>query len=96
MLIYDRSFFFLIKQLIIQLRNKMKLESFKQGKATMTQGMFVRLCLSKKQSPIVTVDLSKQKQLHGDPSAIKQIEFYRMLKSKSQICTTLRIKTKKF
>ena len=38
---------------------------------------------------LIAVDLSKQKELDCDPRAIQQIEFYRMLKTNSQVCTIL-------
>ena len=38
---------------------------------------------------LIAVDLSKQKDLDGDPRAIQQIESYRILKTKSQVCTVL-------
>ena len=33
--------------------------------------------------------IGKQKELHDDPRAIQQIEFYGMLKTNSQVCTVL-------
>ena len=38
---------------------------------------------------LIAVDLSKQKEWDADSRAIQQIEFYGMLKSKSQVCTIL-------
>ena len=38
---------------------------------------------------LITVDLSKQKELDADPRAIQQIEFYGKLETKSQVCTVL-------
>ena len=38
---------------------------------------------------VIAVDLSKQKELHADPRAIQQIEFYGILKTNSQVCTVL-------
>ena len=38
---------------------------------------------------LIAVDLSKQKELDADSRAIQQIEFYMMLKTKSQVCTVL-------
>ena len=38
---------------------------------------------------LIAVDLSKQKELHADSRAIQQIEFRRMLKTNSQVCTVL-------
>ena len=38
---------------------------------------------------LIAVDLSKQKELDADSRAIQQIEFYGMLKTKSQGCTVL-------
>ena len=37
----------------------------------------------------IAVDLSKQKELDADPRVIQQIEFYRKLKTNSQVCTVL-------
>ena len=37
----------------------------------------------------IAVDLSKQKELHADPRAIQQIEFYGKLEINSQVCTVL-------
>ena len=38
---------------------------------------------------LIAVDLSKQEEWDADSRAIQQIEFYGMLKSKSQVCTIL-------
>ena len=38
---------------------------------------------------LITVDLSKQKELDADSKAIQQIEFYRMLKTNSLVCIVL-------
>ena len=38
---------------------------------------------------MVAVDLSKQKELDADPSAIQKIEFYGKLDTNSQVCTVL-------
>ena len=38
---------------------------------------------------LITVDLSKQKQLDSDPRATQQIEFYEKLDINSQVCTIL-------
>ena len=38
---------------------------------------------------LIAVDLSKQKELDSHLRAIQQIEFYGMLKTKSQVCTVL-------
>ena len=38
---------------------------------------------------LIAVDLSKQKELHADPRAIQQIDFYGMLTTNSQVCTIL-------
>ena len=38
---------------------------------------------------LIAVDLSKQKELDADSRAIKQIEFYGMLKTNPQVCTAL-------
>ena len=38
---------------------------------------------------LIAVDLSKQKELDVDPSAIQQMEFYGILMTNSQVCTVL-------
>ena len=38
---------------------------------------------------LIAVDLSKQEEWDADSRAVQQIEFYGMLKSKSQVCTIL-------
>ena len=38
---------------------------------------------------LIAVDLSKQKKLDANSRATQQIEFYGMLKTKSQVCTVL-------
>ena len=38
---------------------------------------------------LIAIDFSKRKELDAGSRAIQQIEFYRMLKTNSQICTTL-------
>ena len=38
---------------------------------------------------LIAVDLSKQKELKADPSAVQQIEFYGKLETNSQVCTVL-------
>ena len=38
---------------------------------------------------LIAVDISKQKELDADPRAIQQVEFNRMLKTSSQVCTVL-------
>ena len=38
---------------------------------------------------LIAVDLSKQKELDPDSTAIQQIESYGMLKTNSQVCTVL-------
>ena len=35
---------------------------------------------------LITVDLSKQKELDADPRAIQEIEFYRKLETNLQVC----------
>ena len=39
---------------------------------------------------VIVIDLSKQKELDADSKVIKQIEFYGMLKTNSQVCTVLK------
>ena len=48
--------------------------------------MFLGLLIYQRSLP---VNLSKKKELNVDPRAIQQIEFYGMLKIKSQVCTIL-------
>ena len=43
----------------------------------------------KKNYQLITVDLSKQRELDADPRAIQQIEFNGMLKTRSNIFTIL-------
>ena len=38
---------------------------------------------------LITIDLSKQKELDADSRSFQQIEFYGMLKTNSQVCTVL-------
>ena len=38
---------------------------------------------------LITVDLSKQKELNADPRAIRQTEFYETLETNSQVCLIL-------
>ena len=38
---------------------------------------------------LIAVDVRKQKELDADPRSIQQIEFYRMLRTNSQVCTVL-------
>ena len=38
---------------------------------------------------IISSDFIKEKELDVDPRAIQQIEFYRMVKTNSQVCTIL-------
>ena len=51
--------------------------------------MFVRLSVFKDHYQLIAVGLSKQKELDAGSRAIQQIEFYGMLKTKSQECTLL-------
>ena len=45
--------------------------------------MFVKLSILQNHYQLIAVDLNKQKELHADPRAIQQIEFYGMLKTNS-------------
>ena len=38
---------------------------------------------------LIAADLSKQKELDADPTSVRQIELYGMLKTISQVCTVL-------
>ena len=38
---------------------------------------------------LIAIGLSRQNELDADSRAIQQIEFYRMLKTNSQVCTVL-------
>ena len=74
---------FMIKQLIIQLKNIMKLERLQQFDYT-------TVCLLDypyfdKSYKLVAADLSKQKALDADPKAIQQIVFTGGVKTKSGI-----------
>ena len=57
--------------------------------------MFVRLSVLQDHLQLIWVFFSKQKELDSDPRAIQWIEFYRMLDTKSQVCTNLEKKHKK-
>ena len=70
---------FMINQLMIKSKSMMKLERWQQEKEMITQLDY----------QLIAVDLSKQKELDADPTAIKQIEFDEMLKNNSQVCTVL-------
>ena len=69
----------MINQLMIKSKSMMKLERWQQEKEMITQLDY----------QLIAVDLSKQKELDADPTAIKQIEFDEMLKNNSQVCTVL-------
>ena len=71
---------FMINQLMIKSKSMMKLEKVQQEKEMITQLVAYQL---------IAADLSKQKELDADPRALQQIEFYGMLKTKSQVCTVL-------
>ena len=80
---YDQPIYDLIKQ-------------YKEIRKTATgQGYdYTTGCLSdylyfKDHYNLIAVDLNKQKELDADSRAVKQIEFYGMLKTNSQVCTVL-------
>ena len=54
-----------------------------------TRGCLLHYQYFKDHYKLIAVHISKQKELHGDPRAIQQIEFYGMLDGKSQVCTIL-------
>ena len=61
---------------------------------TTTQYFFFRLSYFSDNYKLIPVDPSKKNQLDADPRTIQQIEFNRILITKSQICAIL-VKTKK-
>ena len=54
-----------------------------------TTGCLLDYKYFKENYQLISVDLSKQKELDADPRAIQQIEFYGMLDTNSQVCTVL-------
>ena len=45
---------------------------------------------------LIAVDLRKERELDVDPRAIRQIEFYGMLDTKSQVCTFYKRQKKQY
>ena len=54
-----------------------------------TTGCLIDYQYFKDHYQLIAVDLSKQKELHADPAAIQQIEFYGKLGTNPQVCTVL-------
>ena len=52
-----------------------------------TTGCLLDYDYFKKNYQLIVVDLSKQRELDADPRAIQQIEFIRMLKTRSNVFT---------
>ena len=75
---------------MIKAKSTMKLERLQQEKEMITQ-LVVLLDYQyfKDHYQLITVDLSKQKELDADPRAIQQIGFYGKLETNSQLCTVL-------
>ena len=66
----------MIKQLMAQLNNMMKLEKHQQGKVMIIQLVVYQILLIlKKNYGLIAVDLSKQNALDADSRAIQQIIF---------------------
>ena len=62
---------FMINQLMIQLENMMKLEKIATGKGdNYATGCLLDYDYFKKNYQLITVDLSKQRELDADPRAI--------------------------
>ena len=78
---------FMINQLMIKSKSMMKLERFQQEREMITQLAVYKYF--KDHYQLIAVDLSKQKELDPDPTAIQQIEFYGKLETNSQMCTAL-------
>ena len=55
-------------------------------------GCFLDYQYFKDHYQLITVDLSKQKELDTDPRAMQQIEFHGILQTNSQVCNLRRIK----
>ena len=54
-----------------------------------TTGCFLDYQYFKDNYQLISVNLSKQKELDADPRAIQQTEFYGMLKTNPQVCGIL-------
>ena len=77
---------FMINQLIIQLENMMKLEKIATGKGdNYVTGCLLDYNYFKKNYQLISVDLSKQRELDAGTRAIQQIEFIGMLKTRSNV-----------
>ena len=78
----------MINQLMIKLKSMMKLEKLQQDK-DYTTGCLLGYKYFRDHYQLIAFDFGKQKELDADPRAIQQIEFYRKLDTKSQVCTIL-------
>ena len=75
---------------MIKSKSMMKLERLHQEKGhDYTTGCLLDYQYFRDHYQLITVDLSKQKELDADPRAIQQIGFYGMLNTNSQVCTVL-------
>ena len=73
-----------------QIRKYDEIRKIATGKGdNYTTGCLLDYQYFKNHYQLTPVDLSKQKELDSDPRAIQQIEFYGMLKTKSQVYTVL-------
>ena len=73
-----------------QIKSMMKLERLQQKKGdNHTTGCLLDYKCFKDHYQLITVDLSKQKELDADPEAIQQIEIFGKLETNSQVCTVL-------
>ena len=80
---------FMINQLMIKSKNTRKLEKWTGQWNDYTTGCFSDYQYFKDHYQLIALDLSKQKELDADPRAIQQIEFNGMLKTNSQVCTSV-------
>ena len=87
-LIDDRNFYDL--PINGQIKKYDEIRKVETGKVhEYTTGCLVDYQYFKDHYQLTAVDLSKQKELDGDPRAIQQIEFYRMLKINAQVFALL-------
>ena len=73
-----------------QIKKYDEIEKIATGKGDdYTTGCFLDYQYLKDHYQLISVNLSKQKELHADPRDIQQIKFYEKLKTNSQVCTVL-------
>ena len=76
--------------MINQFRKYDKIRKISTGKVDdYTTGCLLDYQYFKDHYQLIAVDLPKQKELDAGLRAMQQIEFYRMLKTNSQVCTVL-------